>query len=30
MDGLEAAENAGTVFAPVGERAFEALSEVHL
>ena len=29
MDGLEAAENAGTVFAYVGAWAFEALSEVH-
>jgi hypothetical protein len=29
MDGLEAAENAGIVLAPVGERAFEALPEVH-
>jgi hypothetical protein len=30
MDGLEAAENAGNVFAHVGAWAFEALSEVHL
>jgi hypothetical protein len=30
MDGLKAAENAGTVFAPVGAWATEALSEVHL
>ena len=30
MDGLEAAENAGKGFAPVGERAFAALSEVQL
>jgi hypothetical protein len=29
MDGLEAVENAGTVFAYVGARAIEALSEVH-
>jgi hypothetical protein len=30
MDGLEAAENAGNVFAHVCEWAFAALSEVHL